>query len=44
MKTELALGKRAPDFVINDLEGQTIRLSDYKERKHVILAFLRGFM
>jgi peroxiredoxin len=44
MKDELALGKPAPDFKINDLDGRPIRLSDYHGRKNVVLAFLRGFM
>jgi peroxiredoxin len=33
----------APDFELTDLEGQTVRLSDYRGRKHVILVFNRGF-
>lgn len=41
--TDIALGKHAPDFVINDFNGQTVRLSDFRGKKHVVLAFLRGF-
>ena len=41
--TDMALGKHAPDFVINDFNGQPVRLSDYRGKKHVVLAFLRGF-
>ena len=33
----------APDFSIADSEGSTIRLSDYKNKKHVVLVFNRGF-
>jgi peroxiredoxin len=44
MKDNLALGKQAPAFMINDLDGRPIQLSDYRGRKHVVLAFLRGFM
>jgi peroxiredoxin len=33
----------APDFTATDSEGRTIRLSDYKGRKHVVLVFNRGF-
>ena len=44
MKIDIALGKQAPDFTINDFNGQPIRLSDFRSKKHVVLAFLRGFM
>ncbi len=33
----------APDFALTDTEGRTIRLSDYKGKKHVVLVFNRGF-
>jgi len=33
----------APDFAATDAEGKSIRLSDYRGRKHVILVFNRGF-
>jgi peroxiredoxin len=38
-KTELL----APDFMATDSEGKTIRLSDLKGRKNVVLVFNRGF-
>lgn len=41
--TDIALGKQAPDFVINDFDGQPVSLADYRGKKHVVLAFLRGF-
>jgi peroxiredoxin len=41
--TDIALGKHAPDFVINNFNGQPISLLDYRGKKHVVLAFLRGF-
>jgi len=44
MKAENAIGKLAPDFMINDLNGQAIKLSGFQSKKHVVLAFLRGFM
>lgn len=34
----------APDFEIADLNGQLVRLSDFKNKKNVVLVFLRGFM
>lgn len=33
----------APDFALEDLTGQVVRLSDYRGRKHVVLVFNRGF-
>jgi len=33
----------APDFEMTDSEGEKIRLSDFKGKKHVVLVFNRGF-
>ncbi len=33
----------APEFSIADSEGNTVRLSDYKSKKNVVLVFNRGF-
>jgi len=35
--------KIAPDFSASDTEGRTVRLSDFKDNKNVILVFNRGF-
>ncbi len=35
---------KAPDFELADTAGQTVRLSDYRGKKHVVLVFNRGFM
>jgi peroxiredoxin len=34
----------APEFALEDDQGQIVRLSDYRDRKHVILVFNRGFL
>jgi len=33
----------APDFTGTDAEERTIRLSDYKGKKNIVLVFNRGF-
>jgi peroxiredoxin len=33
----------APEFNVIDSEGRTVRLSDYRDKKNVILVFNRGF-
>jgi cytochrome oxidase Cu insertion factor (SCO1/SenC/PrrC family) len=38
-QTQLKVGDRAPDFSLTDTEGQTVRLSDYRGKKSVVLAF-----
>lgn len=37
-------GEPAPDFELTDVQGKYIRLSDYRGKQTVVLAFLRGFM
>lgn len=37
-------GQLAPDFELNDVNGLSIRLSNFHSSKPVLLAFLRGFM
>jgi peroxiredoxin len=34
----------APDFALDDLEGHTVRLSDYRGEKHGVLVFNRGLL
>ena len=36
-------GELAPDFELEDVDGNHVRLSDLRG-KRVVLAFLRGFM
>ena len=38
-QTQLKVGDHAPDFALTDTEGQTVRLSDFRGRKNVVLAF-----
>jgi peroxiredoxin len=40
----LLKGQSAPDFELEDTTGKIIRLSDFRGKKIVVLAFLRGFM
>lgn len=35
----LRAGSRAPDFSLQDQDGRTVRLSDYRGLKNVVLAF-----
>ncbi len=41
--TDTKTAAPAPDFTAADSSGETIRLSDYKEKKHIVLVFNRGF-
>lgn len=34
----------APDFTAQDLNGRTVRLSDYRGFRTVVLVFNRGFL
>ena len=37
-------GELAPDFELEDVNGNRIRLSGFRDGKPIVLAFLRGFM
>jgi peroxiredoxin len=41
--TDIAIGLLAPEFTLNDFNGQALKLSDFHGSKHIMLAFLRGF-
>lgn len=40
----LQTGELAPDFTLDDINGNPIRLFNYRGNKPVLLSFLRGFM
>lgn len=40
--TELLIDSRAPDFILEDVNGSVIRLFDFRD-KFVVIAALRGF-
>ena len=42
--SEVELNTPAPDFTLDDYNGNPVTLSGYKGKKHVILALNRGFM
>ena len=37
-------GEPAPDFELEDVNGNKVRLSNFRNDKPIVLAFLRGFM
>jgi len=44
MKTNIITpGDLAPDFELEDIHGNHVRLSNFRGRQPVVLAFLRGF-
>ena len=40
----LTPGEIAPEFELDDLHGNLVRLSDFRGKQPVVLAFLRGFL
>jgi len=37
--TNLKVGDAAPEFILNDTDGKAVKLSDFKGKKSVVLAF-----
>jgi peroxiredoxin len=42
--TDITLNELAPDFEMTDTHGNPVKLSDFREKKNVVLALNRGFM
>ena len=40
----VTLNTPAPDFALKNFQGETVRLSDFKGKSHVLLVFNRGFV
>jgi cytochrome oxidase Cu insertion factor (SCO1/SenC/PrrC family) len=37
------MGEVAPDFNLVDISGNQVRLSDFKEKKHIVLIFYTDY-
>jgi len=42
--SRVEINTKAPDFELEDLQGRTVRLSDYHDKRRVLLVFNRGFI
>ena len=37
------VGQAAPDFALENVEGQAVKLSDFRGKKALVLVFYRGY-
>ena len=44
MTKHIQIDQPAPEFSLKDVDGQKIKLSDFKDKSNVLLVFNRGFM
>jgi len=42
--SKVQLNSPAPDFTLADFKGETVKLSDYRDKQQVLLVFNRGFV
>ncbi len=42
--SQVELNTEAPDFRLADFTGKEFRLSDYRDKKHILLVLNRGFV
>ena len=38
----IKIGDKAPDFTLENMDGQRVSLSDFRQKKNVVLVFYRG--
>ena len=43
MEKKIKIGLKAPDFTLSDTNGNQIHLSNYEEKKVILLSLIRGF-
>jgi peroxiredoxin len=41
--SQISLNTPAPDFTLQNFQGETVRLSDFRGKAHVLLVFNRAF-
>jgi peroxiredoxin len=44
MAKRIEINAPAPDFELPDFSCRPVRLSDYRDQRHVVLVFNRGFV
>lgn len=44
LESSVALGSAAPDFELKDVEGNSVRLSQFHGIRNVVLILTRGFL